>query len=212
MRRSWAPSASAGCSSYGQCVSLPFWTEQWRPTSWYEKIAFNRSGNLHTLCLLDIKVKEPDYAHLAETGRTRYLPPRFMTINQAVEQLLSAEAEHGQGVCGPDARAVGLARLGQADERIVAGTLAELRAVDFGAPLHASCSARRPSRRGGVRGASRSVRFPLPPVAVYGVTVLVMRWSPVGDKCLVVRARHVGFVTLRQIVAVRETPHDPACA
>ena len=122
--------------SYGQCVSLPFWTEAWKPTSWYEKIAFNRSGNLHTLCLLDIKVKEPDYAHLAETGRTRYLPPRFMTINQAVEQLLSAEAEHGQGVCGPEARAVGLARLGQADERIVAGTLAELRSVDFGAPLH----------------------------------------------------------------------------
>ena len=88
------------------------------------------------MCLLDIKVKEPDYAHLAETGRTRYLPPRFMTINQAVEQLLSAEAEHGQGVCGPEARAVGLARLGQADERIVAGTLEELRSVDFGAPLH----------------------------------------------------------------------------
>ena len=122
--------------SYGQCVSLPFWTEAWKPTSWYEKIAFNRSGNLHTLCLLDIKVKEPDYAHLAETGRTRYLPPRFMTINQAVEQLLSAEAEHGQGVCGPEARAVGLARLGQADERIVAGSLEELRSVDFGAPLH----------------------------------------------------------------------------
>ena len=26
--------------------------------------------------------------------------------------------------------------MGQADERIVAGTLAELRSVDFGAPLH----------------------------------------------------------------------------
>ena len=131
--------------SYGQCVSLPFWTEQWRPTSWYEKIAFNRSGNLHTLCLLDIKVKEPDYAHLAETGRTRYLPPRFMTINQAVEQLLSAEAEHGQGVCGPRAPWAWL-QISQADERIVAGTPEEARgAVVFGAPAH--CHARCAPRR-----------------------------------------------------------------
>lgn len=122
--------------SYGQCISLPFWTEGWKPTSWYEKIAFNRSGNLHTLCLLDIKTHEPDYQHLAKTCVTRYLPPRFMTVNQAVEQLLSAEQEHQRGVCGPETRAVGMARLGQADEIIVSGSLAELRTVDFGAPLH----------------------------------------------------------------------------
>ena len=38
-------------------------------------------GGMHTLCLLDIKVKEPDFAEMAK-GRTRYLPPRFMTVNQ----------------------------------------------------------------------------------------------------------------------------------
>jgi hypothetical protein len=32
--------------------------------------------------------------------------------------------------------AVGCARLGQPDQRIVAGTLAELAEVEFGAPLH----------------------------------------------------------------------------
>ena len=130
--------------SYGQCVSLPFWTEQWRPTSWYEKIAFNRSGNLHTLCLLDIKVKEPDYAHLAETGRTRYLPPRFMTINQAVEQLLSAEAEHGQGVCGPDARAVGLASWARPTSASSPGRWRSCGPSTSARRCTASCSARRP--------------------------------------------------------------------
>eukprot|EP00611_Tribonema_gayanum_P011622 TRINITY_DN2192_c0_g3_i1.p3 TRINITY_DN2192_c0_g3~~TRINITY_DN2192_c0_g3_i1.p3 ORF type:complete len:101 (-),score=22.64 TRINITY_DN2192_c0_g3_i1:777-1079(-) len=67
---------------------------------------------MHTLCLLDIKVKEPDFAEMAK-GRVRYLPPRFMTIAQAVEQLLEVEAERKGGAYTKDAMAVGLARLGQ---------------------------------------------------------------------------------------------------
>ena len=59
-----------------------------------------------------------------------------MTVNQAVDQLLEAEAAHGGGACAADALAVGMARLGRPDELIVAGTLAELRTVDFGGPLH----------------------------------------------------------------------------
>ena len=39
-------------------------------------------------------------------------------------------------VCGPDALAVGVARVGQHDQFICYGTLKELRDVDFGAPLH----------------------------------------------------------------------------
>lgn len=40
-------------------------------------------------------------------------------------------------VCPPSALAIGLARVGQgAEQRIVAGTLAELQDVDFGPPLH----------------------------------------------------------------------------
>ena len=44
---------------FGQIVSLPFFTEKWRPYSFYEKIKQNREIGLHTLVLLDIKVKEP---------------------------------------------------------------------------------------------------------------------------------------------------------
>lgn len=37
---------------YGETVSLPFFTDTWRPDSFYEKIERNRTLGLHTLCLL----------------------------------------------------------------------------------------------------------------------------------------------------------------
>ena len=43
---------------FGETVSIPFFTENWRPYSFYEKILKNRQNNLHTLVLVDIKVKE----------------------------------------------------------------------------------------------------------------------------------------------------------
>lgn len=43
---------------FGEIVSITFWTDEWKPDSFYEKIARNRERGLHTLCLLDIKVKE----------------------------------------------------------------------------------------------------------------------------------------------------------
>lgn len=53
--------ASCGLSLYrfGETVSIPLFTEKWRPYSFYEKIAKNCANNLHTLLLLDIKTKEP---------------------------------------------------------------------------------------------------------------------------------------------------------
>jgi diphthine synthase len=54
---------SCGLQLYtcGQTISIPFFEESWRPTSFYKKIKYNRGGGMHTLCLLDIKVKEPDF-------------------------------------------------------------------------------------------------------------------------------------------------------
>jgi diphthine synthase len=41
------------------------------------------------------------------------------------------------GICGPSAKAIGLARVGHASEqRIVSGTLEELAKQDLGPPLH----------------------------------------------------------------------------
>jgi diphthine synthase len=78
--------------NFGQAISLVFFTETWRPDSFYDKIQENTKLGLHTLCLLDIKVKEPTLESLAR-GRKVYEPPRYMTINQAIEQLLEVEAK-----------------------------------------------------------------------------------------------------------------------
>ena len=83
----------------------------------------------------DIKVKEPSLESLAR-GRPEYQPPRFMTVTQAIEQLLEIEQSRGEGVINENTIAVGLARVGQEDQKIVAGTLIELLNVDFGNPLH----------------------------------------------------------------------------
>jgi len=40
--------------NYGQTVSIVFFTETWRPDSFYQKIKANRNIGLHTLCLLGI--------------------------------------------------------------------------------------------------------------------------------------------------------------
>lgn len=37
---------------YGETVSMPFFTDTWRPDSFYPKIQRNRQLGLHTLCLL----------------------------------------------------------------------------------------------------------------------------------------------------------------
>lgn len=69
-------------------------------------------------------------------GRLIYEPPRYMTVNQAVEQLLEIEENRGEGICKPDSLAIGCARIGTDTQKIVAGTLEELVNVDFGGPLH----------------------------------------------------------------------------
>ena len=69
-------------------------------------------------------------------GKPVHLPPRYMSIRQGIDQLLSIEQERGEGAAAADSQAVGLSRVGDGTQLVVTGTLAELRAVNFGAPLH----------------------------------------------------------------------------
>ncbi|OZJ02683.1 Diphthine methyl ester synthase [Bifiguratus adelaidae] len=121
--------------NFGQTISIVFFTETWRPDSFYERIKENRNLGLHTLCLLDIKVKEQSIENMAR-GRKIYEPPRYMTIQTAVEQLLEIEENRQENAYTPDTLAIGCARIGTATQQIVSGTLEELRHVDFGGPLH----------------------------------------------------------------------------
>ena len=143
--------------NFGQTVSLVFFTDTWKPDSFYDRIKENADLGLHTLVLLDIKVKEqseenlarwvwlallPDTSLTFDSGRKIYEPPRYMTIPQAVNQLIEIEGMRQTGILSPDnTLAVALSRVGggQDNERIVAGTLTELASqpVDiYGQPLH----------------------------------------------------------------------------
>ncbi|KAI9759769.1 MAG: diphthine synthase [Candelina submexicana] len=121
--------------NFGQTVSMVFFTDTWKPSSFYDRIKENRQIGLHTLVLLDIKVKEQSLENLTR-GRKIFEPPRFMTVAQCAEQMLGTEQERGERVYGPDSLAVGVARIGAANQKFVAGTLMQLSQADLGKPLH----------------------------------------------------------------------------
>jgi diphthine synthase len=62
-------------------------------------------------------VKEPDYEAM-KMGKTKYLPPRFMSINVAISQLLEVENDRNEGIVTESSLAVGMARLGQPTQRV----------------------------------------------------------------------------------------------
>eukprot|EP01132_Coremiostelium_polycephalum_P001191 gene1191-1504_t len=121
--------------TFGQTISMVFFTDESKPDSFYDRVKVNRQNGLHTLCLLDIKVKEQSIENLCR-GRKIYEPPRFMTVNQCLEQMLEIESLRGEGVYDENTPCFGLSRVGQDDQLIVSGTMKELIEVDFGAPLH----------------------------------------------------------------------------
>lgn len=114
---------------------MVFFTENWKPSSYYDRVKENVTLGLHTLVLLDIKVKEQSLENMAR-GRKIYEPPRYMTVAQCASQMLETEEERQEGVYGPDSLAIGAARVGAPDQKLVAGTLKELAEVEMGEPLH----------------------------------------------------------------------------
>ncbi|KAH6996418.1 tetrapyrrole methylase [Ilyonectria sp. MPI-CAGE-AT-0026] len=123
--------------NFGQTVSMVFFTDSWKPASFYDRIKENRTIGLHTLVLVDIKVKEQSLENLAR-GRLIYEPPRYMTVGQCAQQMLEIEDERKEGVYSKDSLAIGAARVGGKTEKFIAGTLEELCSTDeeLGPPLH----------------------------------------------------------------------------
>ncbi|XP_058064875.1 diphthine methyl ester synthase [Anopheles bellator] len=126
---------------FGETVSIPYWDENWKPDSFFGKIAANLKQGHHTLCLLDIKVKEPTLESLMKKKR-EYMPPRFMSVSEAATQLLevvkqnpSTDKEDAPTLT-EDSLVVGLARIGHATQKIFACSLREMKDTDLGSPLH----------------------------------------------------------------------------
>lgn len=121
--------------NFGQTVSLVFFTDSWKPDSFYDRLKENQTIGLHTLVLLDIKVKEQSFENLAR-GKKVYEPPRYMSVATAAQQLLEIEEIRGEGVCTPSALAIGVSRIGSPSQQMLAGCLQELCSADLGPPLH----------------------------------------------------------------------------
>ncbi len=120
---------------FGETVTIPYFTKNWRPYSFYEKILKNVQSDLHTLVLLDIKVKEISEENLAK-GKKIYEPPRFMSVNIALEQIVESEEHYKKGIINDDTLIYGIARVGYKSQCIKSGKLKDLMKFDFGEPLH----------------------------------------------------------------------------
>lgn len=120
---------------FGQTISMVFFTDNWRPDSFYPKIMENRKIGLHTLVLLDIKVKEQSIENLAR-GRKIYEPPRYMDIQTAAQQLLEVEENRKEKAYTPETPCVAISRLGSPAQAFKAASLKELAEYDAGEPLH----------------------------------------------------------------------------
>ncbi|KAG8974646.1 diphthine synthase, partial [Tulasnella sp. 427] len=119
----------------------------WKPDSWLARIEENHKLGLHTLVLLDIKVKEQSEENLLR-GRKIYEPPRYMSPTVALSQIISAierarsstSERSAITLSSEETLAITLSRVGSPTQKLVAGTLAELSAQPqetFGDPLHA---------------------------------------------------------------------------
>ena len=131
--------SAIGCTGlhmyrFGEIVTIPFWTDNWKPASWHDKVVENKSRGLHTLCLLDIKVKERSVENLIK-GRDIFEPPRFMSVDQALDQLVQVEHTF---TCMADLKCVGVGRIGKSDQAIKFGSVSNF--LDnrncMGGPLH----------------------------------------------------------------------------
>lgn len=152
---------ACGCAglqlyNFGESVSICFWceAENWRPKSYLDKVVENRRRGLHTLCLLDIKVKEKSVENLIK-GRDIYEPPRFMRVHQACAQIMDilndtaledhnddeeeskeAVSKDHRSIINENTLCVGLARVGRDDQLIRVDSLKGLTECDMGEPLH----------------------------------------------------------------------------
>ncbi|KAH9410674.1 putative tetrapyrrole methylase [Ordospora pajunii] len=106
--------------SFGRVVTVPYFTDTWKPTSFYTNIAQNIENKLHTLCLLDIKTDEE----------------RFMSVNEAVSHILEAAAICKSSALTSGTKIFAVCRFGSPTEQVTYCTMDDARKRDFGKPLH----------------------------------------------------------------------------
>ncbi|MFP3985256.1 MAG: diphthine synthase [Candidatus Bathyarchaeia archaeon] len=105
---------------FGKSVTIPFSDSGVVSETPYKVIKKNMRARLHTLCFLDVRAEEK----------------RYMTINEALEMLLSTEKVKQESVITLETVAIGIARAGSETPIVKADLLHELVNHDFGFPPH----------------------------------------------------------------------------
>ncbi len=105
---------------FGKTTSIPFIEDHPNLETPYNVIKENQSLGLHTLCLLDLKPQQN----------------KFMTVPEAIAVLENIEQRKQEKIINENTLVVGCARLGAKDYLIWAGTITELKSIDFGKPPH----------------------------------------------------------------------------
>jgi len=126
--------------NFGETVSIVMWSDTWKPDSFYDKVVENKKRGLHTLCLLDIKMKEQTVENMMR-GRKIYEPPSFLTANDAIKQLLEVSENRSKDnsenrEITADSICVALARVGWENQKIVSGKMSTVQNTDLGPPIH----------------------------------------------------------------------------
>jgi diphthine synthase len=114
-----AIAGTTGLQSYkfGRTVTIPFNSTSTAETP-YERICENRLRGLHTLALLDIDSENK----------------RYMTIPEALTQLLDIEEQIRGRIARYDSTAIGVARIGSPDSVAKADTVRNLIEANWGGP------------------------------------------------------------------------------
>ena len=97
---------------FGKTASIPFWTENYNPESFFDLLEQNQSIGAHTLFLLDLNPKEN----------------KFLSIKEALEVLQKIADKRNFKIT----KAIGCARLGLDSEEIKYDTIKNLQNHNFG--------------------------------------------------------------------------------
>ena len=125
---------------FGETVSIVFWEDNWKPVSFFEKIVKNRVNNFHTLCLLDIKMKEQSVENMMKNNNI-FEPPRWMTCQVCCEQFLEILEQGNEdfkaaGIT-PETKIMGVSKVGSDKQKMVYASIAEHAKENLlGEPLH----------------------------------------------------------------------------
>lgn len=125
--------------NFGETVSVVFWEDNWKPTSYFDKILRNLENNYHTLCLLDIKMKEQTTENLMK-GNNIFEPPRWMTVQDCCQQfleILEMDEKYKNCTITPDTIVVGVSKVGSDKQKIYCASIRKMAEGNYlGEPLH----------------------------------------------------------------------------